>query len=173
MPSLWLPILPTYLPSSWYCILLVTMSVNCFAFRCVLEVWESCLNIWWAIWFFKGVAARLNKSQNPVLSEGIVDHQDETYCHLSSARERSLSDQFKSILSSCPPSLRWVVECCTEKGSSSWLSALPLEQYGFALHKGEFIGAICLRYDHGSHPIVCVARILVYPMPLAVHTMHF
>ena len=27
-----------------------------------------------------------------------------------------------------------------------WLSALPLEQYGFALHKGEFIDAICLHY---------------------------
>jgi len=34
------------------------------------------------------------------------------------------------------------------KGSSSWLSALPLEQYGFALHKGEFIYAICLRYGY-------------------------
>jgi len=53
-----------------------------------------------------------------------------------------------------------------------WLSALPLEQYG---HKGEFIDAICLRYGyyhHSSHPIVCVARILVYPMPLAVHMVH-
>jgi len=33
-----------------------------------------------------------------------------------------------------------------EKGASSWLSALPLEQYGFSLHKGKFIDAICLRY---------------------------
>jgi len=31
---------------------------------------------------------------------------------------------------------------------SSWISALPLEQYGFALHKGEFIDAICLRYGY-------------------------
>jgi len=56
-----------------------------------------------------------------------------------------------------------------EKGSSC-LSALPLEQYGFALHKGEFIYAI---YHHNFHPIVCVARILVYPMPLAAHTVNF
>jgi len=47
--------------------------------------------------------------QNPVLSEDIVHHQNETYRHLSSARERSLSDQLKSILSSCPPSLQWNV----------------------------------------------------------------
>jgi len=28
-------------------------------------------------------------------------------------------------------------------------------------------------YHNSSHPIVCVARILVYPMPLATHTVHF
>jgi len=45
-----------------------------------------------------------------------------------------------------------------EKGSSSWLSALPLEQYGFALHKGEFIDPICLRYGYLSSrlPSHCV-----------------
>jgi len=37
------------------------------------------------------------------------------------------------------------VECCMERGASSWLSALPLEQYGFTLYKGEFIDAVCLR----------------------------
>ena len=33
-----------------------------------------------------------------------------------------------------------------EKGSSSWLSVLPLEDNGFYLHKGEFMDALCLRY---------------------------
>jgi len=28
-------------------------------------------------------------------------------------------------------------------------------------------------YHHGSYPIVCVGRILVYPMPLTAHTVHF
>ena len=35
-------------------------------------------------------------------------------------------------------------ELITEASSS--LSALPLEQYGFSLHKGEVIDAICLQY---------------------------
>jgi len=82
--------------------------------------------------------------QNPVLSEDIVYHQNETYRHLSSARKQSLSDRFKFILSSCPPSLQWAVECCMEKG--------------FALHKGEFIDAICLRYGYlpSRLPFHCV-----------------
>jgi len=33
-----------------------------------------------------------------------------------------------------------------EKGSSSWLTALPLSEHGFSLHKGAFRDALCLRY---------------------------
>ena len=33
-----------------------------------------------------------------------------------------------------------------EKGTSAWLTAVPLERHGFALHKGEFRDAIALRY---------------------------
>ena len=36
------------------------------------------------------------------------------------------------------------------QGASSWLSALPLEQYGFTLHKNEFT-ALCLRYGWTPH----------------------
>ena len=34
----------------------------------------------------------------------------------------------------------------TEKGSSTWLTALPLAEHGFALHKGAFHDALALRY---------------------------
>ena len=33
-----------------------------------------------------------------------------------------------------------------EKGASSWLSSLSIAEYGFALHKGAFRDALCLRY---------------------------
>ena len=33
-----------------------------------------------------------------------------------------------------------------ERGSSSWLTALPLEEHGFPLHKGAFADALALRY---------------------------
>ena len=32
-----------------------------------------------------------------------------------------------------------------EKGASSWLSTLPIDEHGFALHKGAFRDALCLR----------------------------
>ena len=33
-----------------------------------------------------------------------------------------------------------------EKGASSWLSTLPIQEHGFALHKGAFRDTLCLRY---------------------------
>ena len=33
-----------------------------------------------------------------------------------------------------------------QKGSSSWLSALPMQSYGYSLNKKDFRDGICLRY---------------------------
>ena len=38
------------------------------------------------------------------------------------------------------------VEFAKEKGSSIWLSTLPLENNGFALHRSEFKDAVALKY---------------------------
>jgi len=39
------------------------------------------------------------------------------------------------------------VEQAKEKGASSWLSTLPLEDQGFTLNKGEFRDALAIRYN--------------------------
>ncbi|XP_062508484.1 uncharacterized protein LOC134184756 [Corticium candelabrum] len=46
--------------------------------------------------------------------------------------------------------LKRSVELACEKGASCWLTAIPLEQHGFTLHKSAFRDALCLRY--GWHP---------------------
>ena len=45
-----------------------------------------------------------------------------------------------------------------DKGASNWLSVLPIDEYGFALHKGDFRDALCLRYGwRPQHlPSLCV-----------------
>ncbi len=43
-------------------------------------------------------------------------------------------------------SLKRSVELASEKGASSWLSTLPIQEHGFCLHKGAFRDALCLRY---------------------------
>ena len=49
-----------------------------------------------------------------------------------------------------PSHLQRAVDVSSEKRASSWLSALPIAEHGFALHKGAFKDALCLRY--GWHP---------------------
>ena len=45
-----------------------------------------------------------------------------------------------------PASLQRAVSLASEKGSSTWLTVLPLSEHGFALHKGAFPDALALRY---------------------------
>ena len=39
------------------------------------------------------------------------------------------------------------MDLAQEKGASSWLTSLPIEEFGFALHKGAFHDALALRYN--------------------------
>ena len=56
------------------------------------------------------------------------------------ALKQNLPDSLKRAMDLAPP----------EKGASSWLTTLPIEEYGFTLHKGAFHDALALRY--GWHP---------------------
>ena len=47
--------------------------------------------------------------------------------------------------------LRRSFQLAAEKGSSTWLTALPIEDQGFAVHKGEFQDALCLSYGWLPH----------------------
>ena len=44
------------------------------------------------------------------------------------------------------PDLQRSVRAASEKGASAWLTALPIEEHGFALHKVAFRDALALRY---------------------------
>ena len=43
-------------------------------------------------------------------------------------------------------SLKHAMDLAQEKGASTWKTSLPLEDYGFSLHKGAFRDAMALRY---------------------------
>jgi len=50
------------------------------------------------------------------------------------------------------------MELASEKGASNWLTTLPIEEYGFSLHKGAFVDALALRYRWTPTciPVSCV-----------------
>jgi len=45
------------------------------------------------------------------------------------------------------------MQVASKKGASRWLATLPIAETGFALHKGAFRDALCLRY--GGFPSIC------------------
>ena len=64
--------------------------------------------------------------------------------HQFNRTQQTLAAKF--LHSNFSPILLHCVEIAVEKGSSSWLSAIPVDSHGFYLNKGEFRDALCLRY---------------------------
>ena len=63
-------------------------------------------------------------------------------------RQQAAEDKERQriVVERLSPPLRAAVELATDDGASSWLSARPIDEHGFALHKGAFRDAIALRY---------------------------
>ena len=62
-------------------------------------------------------------------------------------RKREVQEeQAQNIARQLNPQLKRSVELARKKGSSSWLTTLPLKEHGFLLNKSEFRDAIRLRY---------------------------
>ena len=73
--------------------------------------------------------------------------KDEVYqSSISTLRSKLPADRIRLFDISC------------EKGASTWLTALPLKEYGFDLSKEEFWDALCLRYGWRplDLPLTCV-----------------
>ena len=51
--------------------------------------------------------------------------------------ERSKSSA-EALLPTLPNRLQRAMELAQEKGASSWLNTLPLDEFGFTLYKGSF-----------------------------------
>ena len=54
--------------------------------------------------------------------------------------------KLKDLTGSFTRTLRRAFELSAEKGASTWLTVLPIEEHGLSLHKGAFRDALCLRY---------------------------
>ena len=83
-------------------------------------------------------------------------------------RRACLNDEAANLRESLPPSLQLAMDLAREKGASTWLTVLPIEEHGFILHKQAFRDAIALRY--GWTPanfqlIALVASLFLSTMP--------
>ena len=65
---------------------------------------------------------------------------------IRASNHRHSEDRANTIYSQLMPEMKRCVDITKERGSSSWVSVLPLLEHGFHLQKGEFKDALCLRY---------------------------
>ena len=69
--------------------------------------------------------------QHDSLPYDIIDSQFLIFKWLSQAGHQGQVDAAQSVLACSSSTLHQVIECCQDKGVS-WISALPLEQYGIS-----------------------------------------
>ena len=99
------------------------------------------------------------------LPHDIIDSQSVILKQLSQTKHQSQVDTVQSVLARSPHNLRQALGCCQEKGASSWLSAIPIQQHGFALHKTDFTDVYAMAGFHHSYLLtVFVAKPLLYLM---------
>jgi len=65
---------------------------------------------------------------------------------IKQTKSKNLSAISTELLPKLTLSLQKAVTLAQEKGASSWLTALPVAEHGFSLHKTAFLDALALRY---------------------------
>ena len=90
--------------------------------------------------------------QSTICSADVLSSQFAAKQQVINNRSQFLSDTYDSLLSSLPSKLHAPFCSPVRKAPRlSWLTALPLADQGFALHKGAFRDALCLRYGWQPH----------------------
>ena len=92
------------------------------------------------------------------LPHDVIDSLCVILKQFSQVKHQSQVDTTQLVLAPSPVSLRQALECCKEKGASLWLSAIPIEQHGFALYKTDFTDVLYLCYGWSPSylPSYCV-----------------
>ena len=83
-------------------------------------------------------------------SDDLGDHgeqQHEIRADLRNERRARQNNIAATVKSHLPLHLQRAAEPASEKGASSWVTTLPIEEHGFCLHKGAFRDALSLRYN--------------------------
>ena len=48
------------------------------------------------------------------------------------------------------------MELVSEEEASNWVTTLPIQEFGFSLHKGAFVDALALSYGWTPTPVSCM-----------------
>ena len=77
---------------------------------------------------------------------GLNATQSKLKKEMSRGRRTHQQEEATTLKESIPATLQKAMELASEKGATSWLTAVPIEEHGFTLHKQAFRDALCIRY---------------------------
>ena len=60
-----------------------------------------------------------------------------TISDVKTEKEKKLEEELKSIMEQVDDKMKRILELAQEKGSGAWLTALPVQSYGYTLNKQE------------------------------------
>ncbi len=85
--------------------------------------------------------------QNPGYTLNMVANQLRAKAKIHTLKQQQSIQAANHLKETLLNSLKRAMDLAEEKGASCWLTTLPLEEFGFSLHKGAFHDAVALRYD--------------------------
>ena len=97
--------------------------------------------------WFELITAPLVKLIISDFSQDTLDNMTQAKLDVKRKSRDQLDDDATRTQSKLNPPQKRLVDLAKEKGASSWLMALPLEDQGFALYKSAFQDALALQYN--------------------------
>ena len=88
---------------------------------------------------------RLVLAHEPTYTYEAMAEQITTISEIRHKRRKNTSQMAKELSQSLPPNLQRAIDFAKEKRATSWLTTLPIKEFGFCLHKGAFSDALALR----------------------------
>ena len=84
--------------------------------------------------------------QNREYEYDVITDQLQSKVTIKNQNKEMSSKEADALYSQLPVQLQKAVDLAKEKGASTWLTALPLKEHGFSLHKAAFHDAMALCY---------------------------
>ena len=85
--------------------------------------------------------------QNFEYPDDVINEQVEAKSEVHRMKREQSTQAAEILKQSLSTSLKRSMHLAQEKGASIWLTSLPIQEYGFMLHKRAFQDAMALRYN--------------------------
>ena len=91
------------------------------------------------------LAALIFRQSQPY-PESTIASQKTAKAAVQTNNQTAAQEEAEALRPRLPKSQQFEMDQASEKGASCWLTTLPIQKYGFSLHKLAFQDALCVRY---------------------------